>query len=320
MKVLTGREIWPEISRLASGARPGTRRVAVPYVGADAHDRLKLGKGDRLVADCRPATASAGSTSPTALRTYLAAGVDVRRWEWLHAKVYVFGDVAVVGSANATSNSETNLDEAAVVLTSKRDVAAARAFVDGLCDGAAEVNDDWLDQCVAAWRPPRDRRPPNPRDGWSPIPEGDAWNLWVVTTEMWDPPAYVEEAAQQHRRSVRSRQPGPFKIVTMTWDGRPPFKQGDVIVEVRSQKSGRTTVYAPSQVEATWTAKRGRSSMPLVSMLRPNGLSAVSRGRLDAAISGVGWNLREVRAQRATTTERKRAILELWPELESLKG
>jgi hypothetical protein len=315
MKVLTRDAVWPTITELANSARAGSRRVAVPYVGSDALERLHLGRGDRLVADCRPATARSGSTSPAALRSYLDAGVDVRRWEWLHAKVFVFGDVAVVGSANATWNSEHNLDEAAIVLTAKRDVADARAFVEELCSDAPVVDDDWLDQCEAAWLPPRDRRPPNPRDGWIPIPEGDDWTLWIVRISSWDAPAYVMEAIDRHRRSVRAHQSGPFSVESFSWDSRPPFKAGDVIVEVFTSDSGRTTICVPALVEAAWKVSRGRNSHQLVTMLRPRGHRPVSLRQLNEATEAVGWKLRQQDAQRATTLERRDAVLNLWGDL-----
>ena len=267
------------------------------------------------MADCRPATARSGSTSPVALRSYLDADVDVRRWEWLHAKVFVLGDVAVVGSANATSNSETKLDEAAVVLTAKRDVAAARNFVDQLCDEAPAITEEWLDQCDAAWRPPRDRRPPNPRDGWSPIPEGDDWTLWVARISSWDPPDYVIDAIDRHRRSVRAHQSGPFAVESFSWDSRPPFRPGDVIVEVFTSDAGRTTVCAPALVEAVWKAHRGSASHQLVTMLRPRGHRPVTIKRLNEATESVGWKLRKQDAQRAATLERRDAVLNLWGDL-----
>jgi len=267
--------------------------------------------------DCRPATARSGSTSPAALRSYLDADVDVRRWAWLHAKVYVFGNTAVIGSANATINSAIRLDEAVVVLTAKSDVDAARKFVDELCDGAPAISSDWLDMCEAAWRPPKERLPPNPREGWTPIPDGDDWTLWVIETEPWDTPAYVEEAIDRQRRSVRSRHIGAFRVETVTWDRQPPFKKGDVIVEVRTFDSGRTKVYAPAQVEALWIAKRGRASRRMVTMLRPTGYPAISATRLDAALESVGWKLRRLEAQRATTSDRRKALLGLWPGLEA---
>ncbi len=317
MNVLTGDAVWPTISELAINARRGSRRVAVPYVGPDALERLKLGRGDRLLADCRTATARSGSTSPAALRLYLDADVDVRRWQWLHAKVYVFGNVAVIGSANATSNSATHLDEAVVMLTAKSDVDAARKFVDDLCDGAPVVTEEWLDQCDAAWRPPRDRRPPNPREGWSPIPDGDDWTFWVVRTASWKAPDYVMAAINRHRRSVRAHTSGPFSVETISWDSRPPFRSGDVVMEVFTSDANRTGVHAPALVEASWTARRGRASHQMITMLRPRGHRPVSLKRLGAATEAVDWKLRKLDAQRATTPERRSALLDLWDGLQS---
>jgi hypothetical protein len=54
-----------------------------------------------------------GATSKEALRRYVCAGVRVFSKADLHTKVYVFGDVAVVGSANLFERAAQRLLRAA---------------------------------------------------------------------------------------------------------------------------------------------------------------------------------------------------------------
>jgi phosphatidylserine/phosphatidylglycerophosphate/cardiolipin synthase-like enzyme len=161
---------------------------------------LPLGAADVLVTDCRPATARSGVTDPREVRKYLDAGVTVYRWEWLHAKVFVLDKLAVVGSANVSKNSRDNLDEAAVVITTKAGVLAARKFVESLMGQAFEVDSDWLDLCERSWRPSREHPPPRPKKDWSPIPEGDNWSLWVVQTVPEKMPKHVKAQVARHER------------------------------------------------------------------------------------------------------------------------
>lgn len=106
MELIARRDVWPRITSLAEGVGGGQRLAAVAYLGAGAFDMLPMSVGDTLVVDCSPLTAAAGATSPAEVGRYLDAGVDVYRWDGLHAKVYVLGDTAVVGSANASGALE----------------------------------------------------------------------------------------------------------------------------------------------------------------------------------------------------------------------
>jgi hypothetical protein len=124
------------------------------------------------------------------------------------------------------------------------------------------------------------------------------------------------DAIDRHRRSVRAHTSGPFSIETISWDSRPPFRSGDVVIEVSTSDANRTGVYAPSLVEASWTARRGRVSHQMITMLRPRGHRPVSLKRFGAATEAVGWKLRKQDVQRATTIERRSALLDLWDGLQ----
>jgi PLD-like domain len=71
-----------------------------------------------------------GQTDPTELLYFINHGVEVHSVENLHAKVFVFGDVAVVGSMNVSRRSAVVLQEAAVLTTNRSASAASRRFVE----------------------------------------------------------------------------------------------------------------------------------------------------------------------------------------------
>lgn len=121
---------WAEISK-----RVITRRralVAVPYLGRNASTQLPLAHGSKLVTCLSEAAVAAGALDPRELLKYLQAGVDVYHQPNLHAKVYVLGKTAFVGSANLSMRS-AGLVEACVRTTDTRIVEQARAFILGLC-------------------------------------------------------------------------------------------------------------------------------------------------------------------------------------------
>lgn len=83
-----------------------------------------------MVNASREAVAS-HSTSPAAIRELLERGVEVYSLAQLHAKVITTADYAVIGSANASANSEMS-DEAVVITDQKSVVREARSFIDAL--------------------------------------------------------------------------------------------------------------------------------------------------------------------------------------------
>ena len=122
-------DLWPSLTRLA---KRGRCHVAVAYVGLNAPQILPLRKGSILVCDFSQAAVERGLTHPEAIRTYLEAGVEVHSWANLHAKVYAFDDVAIVGSSNASAHSANVLTEAAIRITDPSGVQACCGFVQSL--------------------------------------------------------------------------------------------------------------------------------------------------------------------------------------------
>lgn len=117
-----------EIGPLADGKR-GV--VAVPYIGKSGSKILNLATGSVLVTCFTPEAVKAGQVDPKEILAFIRRGVRVHSYSYLHAKVYVFGKTAFVGSANLSKNSQ-NLAEACVKTTDKKVVEAAKNFVLGL--------------------------------------------------------------------------------------------------------------------------------------------------------------------------------------------
>jgi hypothetical protein len=121
-------EIWPRLRRLAKTKR---RRafVAVPFLGSGAAKRLPLRDRDILVTKFDAASVRADLVNPSEVVNFIKRGVEVHSVTNLHAKVYVFGRRAVVGSANVSSTSEHHLVEAACEFSDRKMVAMCREFV-----------------------------------------------------------------------------------------------------------------------------------------------------------------------------------------------
>ncbi len=146
--------VWQQITEAARASKD-RRYVAVAYIGSDGSALLPLRKGDVLIVDLSKPCVASGATNPKEIRRYIKNGVSVYSHADLHAKVFVFGPVAVVGSTNVSINSRDNLEEAAIKTTVPKAVEHARAFVCSLADDRDLVTPPYLAECLRLYRPPR---------------------------------------------------------------------------------------------------------------------------------------------------------------------
>jgi len=126
-----GNDIWTVIRSEAKGCS-GKSFVAVAYFGNDAAKRLPLKKGSVLVVDASEKAVKSGQTNPAELIKLRNKGVRIFSKPNLHAKVFVFGDVAFVGSTNVSENSEDVYSEASIRTNQPSVVSSARQFVRSL--------------------------------------------------------------------------------------------------------------------------------------------------------------------------------------------
>jgi len=123
---------WPRL-RAASRANKSPAFVAVAYVSERSRGLIHLLPRSRLVVDAGIDSVKSGRTCPAVLLELVQRGVQVYNVPNLHAKVYVFGRVAFVGSANLSRMSAEQLVEAVVATSDPRAVSSGREFVRGLC-------------------------------------------------------------------------------------------------------------------------------------------------------------------------------------------
>ena len=126
-----GNDIWSSI-RTEAKQYQGKSFVAVAYFGTGASKRLPLKKGSILVVDATDKAVKSGQTNPSELKKLQDKGVRIFSSPNLHAKVFVFGEVAFVGSTNVSENSEDVYSEASIRCEQISVVSQARQFVRSL--------------------------------------------------------------------------------------------------------------------------------------------------------------------------------------------
>jgi phosphatidylserine/phosphatidylglycerophosphate/cardiolipin synthase-like enzyme len=131
--------VWREIRRRAQKTKRLT--AVVGYLGRHPEDLMRWPNGARILADLSEVTVRRGASSARGGLRLARRGIHVLQVDALHAKVVLFDNSAIVGSTNLSETSRDLLREAAVLLTSPREVAAVRDYVRGLLRNDAVVLD-----------------------------------------------------------------------------------------------------------------------------------------------------------------------------------
>src|SRR5262245_11427904 len=113
MTELLTRNCWTLLKAAAHKCRQPAD-VAVAYFSSGAAKLLPLPTGSRLVVDAGERAIRSGQTHPADLKALVKRGVRIFSVPSLHAKLFVFGARAFIGSANVSNHSAHTLIEAMV--------------------------------------------------------------------------------------------------------------------------------------------------------------------------------------------------------------
>jgi hypothetical protein len=257
-------DLWERISVLAR--RKARRWAAVPFLGTGASRQLPLARGDILVSRFDDAALRSGLVHPDEVLRFIQRGVHVHSVLNLHAKVFVFGTTAVIGSANVSRLSRSTLIEAAVVTTSPGVVRSARAFVEALVGD--ELTPEFVKKKRGLYRPPR-LAVAGTRPGRHGVPQQSS--LWALALEEIE---FDEVDDLESAKAVRDAEPrlsGPeYRVETIRWPGGRLLEQlriGDRVLGCTTR--GRAvTVAAPERVLAVRKYRSARGVRAAIALER----------------------------------------------------
>jgi hypothetical protein len=207
------------------------KKAAVAYVTSEAH--VVFGAGDVLVCDASPLAIASGQTDARVLRRAFQRGAELHSFAGLHAKVMVFGEIAVIGSANLSASA---LVEAALITTDHVVLAGVASLIEDIVESAEIIDDRFLDRIgkivVKRSRGPRaGRRKPTFADR--------GRRTWLVRVNELADDAFPQEAravekgladAQRKHRNHRS-DVGWIRVA-----GNSSFRQkaraGDTVIQI----------------------------------------------------------------------------------------
>lgn len=281
--------VWDELGRAAKRSKQSAN-VAVAYFSQGGAELLPIGWGSRLVVDASEAAVKSGQTCPTELRTLMRRGVRVYSQAGLHAKVFVLGSKAFVGSPNVSGRSANHLQEAMIVTSDRKVVADAKRFIDDMC--LQELGPKGVDRLAKMYRPPqidggsvgrskivkRAARPTAPR-------------IRLVQLVEGSPPEGSEGTWERGRKRAEKRMTHPrrFALEAFWWGRRNSFELGDIVVQVTKVTDGRRLVSPPGTVIQLQNWRRGSRALTFVYTEAP----AKRRVSLDRLATKMGRGARQ---------------------------
>lgn len=269
--VFITQDIWPQLTKAVRGSKRPCA-VAVAYFAAGASRLLPLPKNSRLVVDASERAVASGQTCPTDLSKLVKRGVKVYSVPNLHAKVFVIGRAAYIGSTNVSSRSALQLLEAVIRTTEPSAVRSAREFVHDHC--LHELTPTVIKRLGRLYRPPivpgvprrikaaknSASRPALPRlllaqltpAGWSEREQA-----------LHDAALPVAKRRRHHRRT--------YELESFLWTGNCPFRRNDVVIQVTNEGNGHILVSPPGNVLHVRTRRDGVRQTSFVYLERPSG-------------------------------------------------
>lgn len=282
-KLITSK-IWPTISAAAKGTkRPA--HVAVAYFGSGASKLLPLAKGSRLVVDASIPRVKSGLTCPAELKKLHKKGVLIYSVPNLHAKVFVFGSKAFVGSTNVSNNSAGTLVEAVISTTNKKAVSDAKGFVQSLC--LHELGPEMIDSLAKLYNPPKFTSQGKDEPGVEKPVDGPIFaRVLLAQLNRDEPPAESEKAQKTGLKKAKKemKEPKRHKLDDFWHKGNCSYRLGDIVIQVVKEGDGRRMVSPPATIVhlEPWQDKKKKYTFTYLEM--PN----KKRMRLEKLASKLG--------------------------------
>ncbi len=299
---------WETLTnRVESSSKPC--HVAVAYFGKGASKLLPLPPGSRLVVDASDGAVKSGQTCPDELLKLQRKGVKIYSREHLHAKVFVIGKTAYVGSTNASSRSRDVLLKALVETTESNAVSAAREYVGEFCQ--VTLGPEQLKELSKIYRPPRlpgGQRAGNAKTGNRDDPKLNQVYLEVIDDDEF-PEGEEELREEGMKEALRERRyrTTTHKIDEIWWAGPFTLGSGKLLIQVWKSE-GRTWVYPPGFV-LNWIKGSTRSTR-YVYVERP----LLPRHSLEKVVKklGYGSKRRLIKSGRITDKTFAKNLLQIW--------
>ena len=305
-------DVWPQLTKAVRGASQRCL-IAVAYLSAGASRLLPLPEGSRLVVDASERAVASGQTCPADLIKLVNRGVAVYSVPNLHAKVFVLGRAAYIGSANVSNHSASQLVEAVIRTTELSAVRAARKFVREHC--LHELTPTVLKRLAKLYRPPLmpgGKRGKKTARQTSPRPTLP--RVLLAQLQLYD---WSEREQSLHDAGLpvarkRREHPRTFKFDSFAITGNSTYRRGDVVIQVIDEGGGNVFVAPPGNVLHTRSGRDGNAIKTFVYLEHPAHHRRRIKGLAGALGPGARKQLRRNGVVRNATFAR--ALLNAWAD------
>jgi hypothetical protein len=257
--------IWRRITAQIK-KQPTRCKVAVAYFGKGAAKLLPLKRGSTVIVDMGRGAVGSGQTKPQEILKLVNKGVDVHSAQNLHAKVFVVGNRAFIGSTNVSNRSASGLIEASLETGNRMVVASCREFINSL--RGEFITPKYAKRMQKFYKPPKFGTPTSPSSKRkSPTPRHSP--LWVVplVRQDWDDKDYEEEkqGMPYAKRKLRSSQ--RYFVEDFRWNADAfldRLKEGDLLIQATDEGKKRVMVSPPARVIYIRRYKKERSNRAMI--------------------------------------------------------
>jgi hypothetical protein len=236
MNELLSDNLWAVIKQL--GKKASSRRAAVAYVTSE--EFVKFTDGDVLVTDASDHAIAMGQTDAQVLAKAFKRGAELYSLPGLHTKVLLLGGSAVIGSANLSDSSATNLVEAAWVTDAPAAVGMATSLVQQLTSQAKKIDEEFLKRILkievkAHAKPAGGTAKPKKVK----IPKHASWILGVheLVKDFPDEQEAIESGTATAEGKVTK---ASSDVSWIRWTGNSRFrseaKEGDTVIQIWSRR------------------------------------------------------------------------------------
>lgn len=258
MDELFAHDVWPRIEHRVGRNR--VRLAAVAYIGAVPP--LPFAKDSVLVIDASDRAIRNGSTRAAAVKALYDDGVRIYSLQGLHAKLFVVGRTALIGSANFSGNSAKLLEavyasdnrwlvsETERVVGTFRDRALANAKNLGARTTDGLIADRRLEAILKI--KPIERTSPHPHDANAFEGGVGSGRVWLSVSEP-DDTGWTAAA----KRTIKEKEAAALKALgagfvsetshiepaDVTWAKR--YRPGDTTIDVHYYGTTKADVYGP---------------------------------------------------------------------------
>jgi hypothetical protein len=279
-----------------------------------------LQRGSVLVLDFSVASVKTGNACPAEVIKLIKRGVKVHSVENLHAKVFVVGNTAFVGSTNVSHASAGALIEALVCTTNATVHWQARRFINNLL--GEHVTLEHATQMKKLYRPPRGpiTKTRAPKFSAKPVPKHPC--TWVVQLARigWDKEDYQAQKKGTPTARHRLRSSKYYEVENFCWTDAEfgqRVRSNQMVVQVLEEKSEHFMVSLPERVLHIEKYRVGpRDRRAIIFTEKPKHLRRKNLRRLEKPLGDYVKHLKRkktlTRVRNASAVHR---IFQLWKNL-----